>query len=127
GPWPPAQMLAEYEQHFPGWGNRMLELTERQVAHRHEMERKQVDRAENRMDRGQHFGFIMGGLAVLAAAATLIFAPASWSTSFAACVLVAVGVGGPTVARVFATKFNWPSSRASERVGGDRQNLPTPR
>ena len=108
GPWPPAPMLAEYEQHFPGWGKRMLEMTEKQVNHRQELERKQVDRAESRMDTGQKFDFAVAGLSILGATSVLITAPSSWATSMAAFGMVVVGVGGPAVARILATKFNWP-------------------
>ena len=31
GPYPPPQILAEYERLFPGWGQKMLELTETQI------------------------------------------------------------------------------------------------
>lgn len=110
-PWLPASVLAEYDHYFPGWGTRMLELTEKQVSHRHELERKQVDRAESRMDRGQTFGFSVAGISIVAAAMISIAAPPYWFTSVAALGLVIVGVGGPAVARILATKFNWPSSK----------------
>ena len=36
-PWLPASVLFEYERECPGWGTRMLELTESQVRHRQEL------------------------------------------------------------------------------------------
>ena len=100
GPWPPAPILAEYERLFPGWGIRMLELTEKQVNHRHDLERKQVDRAERRMDTGQLYSFIVAGFAVFGAVAISVLGPATWYTAIAALGLVVVGVGGPAVARI---------------------------
>lgn len=111
GPWPPAPILAEYERHFPGWGIRMLELTEKQVSHRHDLERKQVDRSERRMDTGQLFSFIVAGLSVFGTVAIVVLGPATWHTAIAAVGLAVVGVGGPAVARIMATKFRWPSSK----------------
>jgi uncharacterized membrane protein len=108
GPFMPAQMVAEYERYFPGWGVRMLELTEKQVSHRHEQERKELERSENRMDRGQKFGFSIAALSLVAAMGIEILVPSSWPTTVAALGLVIVGVGGPAVARILATKFRWP-------------------
>ncbi len=114
GPWPPAPILAEYERLFPGWGTRMLELTEKQVSHRHELERKQLDRSERRMDTGQLFSFIVAGFSVLGTAVIVVLGPAAWHTAIAAVGLAVVGVGGPAVARIMATKFRWPSSNKPE-------------
>lgn len=114
GPWPPPTILAEYEALFPGWGQRMLELTEKQVAHRQSLEAKQVDRSERRMDAGQYFGFSVAIASLLAASTIFTFAPPFWATSIAALGIVVVGVGGPTVARVLATKFHWPDKQKSE-------------
>ena len=110
GPWPPAVILAEYEQHFPGWGVRMLELTERQVAHRHALETKQVERAEARMDIGQKLSFAVAGISLASATLILTTAPQYWLTSIVALGIVVVGVGGPVVARILATKFRWPGA-----------------
>jgi len=112
GPWPPASILNEYERLFPGWGTRMLELTEKQLNHRHGLEIKQVDRAEHRMDKGQLFSFIVAGLSVFGAVAISVLGPGTWHSTIASLGLVIVGVGGPAVARVLATKFRWPSSKS---------------
>ena len=110
GPWPPSSILAEYEKDFPGWGVRLLELTEQQVAHRQALESKQVERSELRMDIGQKFGFATAALSIVVAGGLLVLAPTHWSVSFAALGIAIVGVGGPTVARLLATKFKWPSA-----------------
>ncbi len=93
----------------------MLEMTGKQVSHRQELERKQVERSENRMDLGQKFGFTVAGMCILASTMVLTTAPPNWFTSLAALGLVVVGVGGPAVARIFATKFNWPSNKADSK------------
>jgi uncharacterized membrane protein len=111
GPHMPAVMAAEYERYFPGWGTRMLELTEKQVSHRQELERKQVERSERRMDAGQLFSFIVAGLSVVGTVAIVVLGPATWYTAIAAVGLAVVGVGGPAVARIMATKFRWPSNK----------------
>jgi hypothetical protein len=111
GPYMPAAMAAEYERHFPGWGTRMLELTEKQVSHRQQLERAQLERSENRMDFGQRLTFATAGLCILAAMVVLITAQPSWYSSIAALGLVVVGVGGPAVARIIATSFKWPHQK----------------
>jgi Predicted membrane protein (DUF2335) len=111
GPYMPATMAAEYERHFPGWGTRMLELTETQVSHRQELERRQVDRSEARMDRGQTFAFAIAAMSVVASVLVLMLAPPSWFIALAVVGMLVVGVGGPAVARVLAAKFRWPNSK----------------
>jgi Predicted membrane protein (DUF2335) len=115
GPWLPAPMLAEYEHYFPGWGERLLEGFASQVSHRQELEKLQFNRSENRMDRGQIFGFAVATMSILAAASIFIFAPSSFYTAIAALGIVVIGVGGPAVARVLATKFNWPNNKADSK------------
>ncbi len=116
GPYMPAAMAAEYERFFPGWGTRMLELAEKQIGHRQELEAIQVQRLENRMDFGQRFGFGIAGLCIFAAMVVLTTAPPSWYSSLAALGLVVVGVGGPTVARIIATSLDW----SKEAPGGEK-------
>lgn len=110
GPWPPAAILAEYEQQFPGWGVRMLDLTEKQVAHRQALETKQVERSEARMDIGQKLSFAVAAISLASATLILTTAPQYWLTSIVALGIVVVGVGGPVVARILATKFRWPGA-----------------
>lgn len=38
GPIPPPSILSEYENRFPGFGERILAMAERESAHRHELE-----------------------------------------------------------------------------------------
>ena len=116
GPHMPAAMAAEYERLFPGWGTRMLELTETQVSHRQELERRQVDRSEARMDRGQTFAFAIASMSVVASVMVLLAAPPSWFTALAVVGMLVVGVGGPAVARALAMKFRWPNSKPDRQM-----------
>jgi uncharacterized membrane protein len=112
GPWPPPEMVAELEKLFPGWGQRLLELTEKQIQHRHSLEQKQADRDERRMDRGQLFGFLIAALALASSATTAIKTGGSWPGAIVALCIAIVGVGGPAVARILATKFKFPSDKS---------------
>jgi uncharacterized membrane protein len=108
---PPVEFYESFERVFPGWGERLLEMTLRQGTHRQTNETKQVEGMERRMDRGQLFGFSIAASAILAAATIVVFGPSTWATSIAALGLVIVGVGGPSVARIMASKFKLPNPK----------------
>jgi uncharacterized membrane protein len=108
---PPAEWFETYERTFPGWGMKLLELTEMQVNHRHKLEAKQVERSELRMDVGQYGTFGLGILSLVVALLIQIYGPPTWATSFSSLGVVVVGIGGPSVARIIATKFRWPTLR----------------
>lgn len=114
-------MLAEYDKYFPGWGARLLELTEKQGVHRQALEAKQVDRAERRMDRGQIFGFVVSALSLVVGAATLMVAQPSWPVAVATICFALAGVGGPAVARIIALKFRWPPF-SGKQLETDKKN-----
>ncbi|MGN0846958.1 MAG: DUF2335 domain-containing protein [Kiritimatiellia bacterium] len=66
GPIPPPSVLAEYENNFPGFAERILAMAEREAQTRHELERKNSEvaardikdaRAETR--RGQWMSFFI--------------------------------------------------------------------
>lgn len=74
GPIPPPDTLAKYEEKFPGFGERILAMAEREAAHRHELDKRNADiadadlhaaRAETR--RGQWMAFVLTALAFAAA------------------------------------------------------------
>ena len=69
---PPVEFFYAFEEKFPGWGVRLLEMTERQGLHRQQSEKQQIDSAEKRMNVGQLSSFLMAGLGIVASAATLI-------------------------------------------------------
>jgi hypothetical protein len=64
------------------------------------------------MDTGQLFSFVVSGLSVAGAVAISVLGPATWYSTIAALGLVMVGVGGPAVARILATKFRWPNNKS---------------
>lgn len=75
GPIPPQEVLARYEEKFPGFGERILAMAEREAAHRHELDKRNADvgaadilaaRSETR--RGQWMAF---GLTTFAFAAAV--------------------------------------------------------
>jgi hypothetical protein len=55
----PPEILAQYEQEFPGLGYKLVEWTAQQRNHRQSLEKQRTDGSEKRMERGQ---FIAGGV-----------------------------------------------------------------
>jgi uncharacterized membrane protein len=82
GPYPPPELLKDFENAMPGAGDRIFKLMEGEAEHRREMEKRsleaQVDdrRAYRRLEgRGQFFGFAIGSIAILSGAAIIIAQP----------------------------------------------------
>jgi len=71
GPLPSPGTLAEYEKVMPGLANRIVELAEKEQAHRHEMQRSTVVGGISIATRGQRYGLV-SVLAVLAVAGVLV-------------------------------------------------------
>jgi uncharacterized membrane protein len=112
---PPVEFFYAFEEKFPGWGVRLMEMTERQGLHRQENEKRQIEGSEKRMDHGQKFGFSIAAISLFVSGAILIFAPQSWASSLAALGITIAGVGGPAVARILAAKFDWPSMNQDKK------------
>lgn len=49
GPIPPPSVLSEYEDRFPGFGERILALAEREAKHRHDMDETNARIAQEEM------------------------------------------------------------------------------
>jgi uncharacterized membrane protein len=96
-PLPPAPILAEYEEVFPGLVERIIGWTEEQRKHRQGLEQIRTDRSEARKDRGQTYTFQAACLGLLAAAAVGIF-----GNPYVGAVLAIVAIGGPTAATLLA-------------------------
>ena len=93
GPIPPPSMLAQYEKVRPGIVDKIIDWNDRQMLHRHTLEKESSNRSEDRMDRGQWlaggamiFGLIIAGLVGV------------YGNGWVASVIAIVAVGGPTAA-----------------------------
>lgn len=71
-PYPPPQLLKEYNEAIPGLANRLIEIVEKESAHRQGIENAQLqadiqDRRDGREieRRGQNFGFWIGTIAIV--------------------------------------------------------------
>jgi len=113
GPFPPPELLAEFDRVLPGTAQRLLDWTERQIDHRQGLEKQQVEGSERRMDRGQIFGFGVAFVALVVAGEIATLGPPGWVTGLTAMAVAVVGVGGPAVARMLARRF--PMSQNSSR------------
>lgn len=59
GPVPPPSLLREYEDLMPGLGNRLVELTEREQAHRHKQDKEHLEGNMSLSSRGQWMAFVI--------------------------------------------------------------------
>jgi uncharacterized membrane protein len=65
GPMPPPAILQGYEEIVPGAAERILAIAESDTKHQHAIEFAALAAAEGEVKRGQWFGFLIGGLALL--------------------------------------------------------------
>jgi uncharacterized membrane protein len=100
-PVPPASILVEYEQAFPGLGTKIVTWTEEQRKHRQGLERQRTDGAESRMNRGQ---LIAAGVALWGL--TLSAAVGIFGSPYVGIALAVVSIGGPTAAIWIAKGMN---------------------
>lgn len=100
GPLPPPGALREYEQLLPGAGERIVALAERQVAHRHMLERWTVNSSVRIEQRGQWIAATIGVLAI--ACGTYLMATDHDGWGFATIVTAIAGLLG---AAVFGRRF----------------------
>jgi uncharacterized membrane protein len=97
----PPEILAQYEQEFPGLGYKLVEWTEQQRNHRQSLEKQRTDGSEKRMERGQ---FIAGGVALWGL--TIAGLVAVFGNAWAAGIIAIVAIGGPTSAIWLASTMN---------------------
>lgn len=118
GPLPPIEDLAAYEEHFPGFGERILVLAEKRVLHDMEMEKSQLalEREVYTGDQKRSYqGMWLGGGTILSAIGGGIYAILqSHDTAGAAVVASVVGA----LAYVFSTTLN---QRQKERETQQKQ------
>jgi uncharacterized membrane protein len=106
-PLPPPQVLAEYNDAYPGLVEKIIHWTEQQRQHRMSLEQTRTQRTEARLDRGQWIAgsVALGGL--LLASVVGIF-----GNPWVAGVIAIVAVGGPTAAVAIARQST-PQSKPS--------------
>lgn len=59
GPIPPPAVLGEYDKVSPGFADRIVKMAEREMSHRHEIERRVLDVGAKEVLRGQSFAFLI--------------------------------------------------------------------
>lgn len=59
GPLPSPETLEEYDRIIPDGGDRLMKQVENQQTHRHEIEKKSVDRSLNQSSTGQWIGGVL--------------------------------------------------------------------
>lgn len=108
GPIPPPEALAKYEDKFPGFGERILAMAEREAAHRHDMDIRNADiaaadirAARDETRRGQWIAFFLTTLAFGTAAFCAVY-DQPW---------VAGIVAGTTLASVVSTIMRRPKDK----------------
>ena len=96
-PLPPAMLLKEWEECYPGITKKLIEWTEQQASHRRALENSE----ERRLLRGQLFAGVVafGGLC-LATVCGIFGSPV------VASIIAVVSVGGPTAAVLIAQSDN---------------------
>jgi uncharacterized membrane protein len=100
-PVPPASILTEYEQAFPGLGTKIVSWTEEQRKHRQSLEKQRTDGAERRMNRGQLIAAFVAIWGITLAAVVGIF-----GSLYVGIALAVVSIGGPTAAIWIAKGMN---------------------
>lgn len=67
GPLPHPDLLNGYEKTLPGAADRILIMTEKEQAHRHEVDQQLLEYDRSDLRRGQNFGFVLALILILAA------------------------------------------------------------
>ena len=81
GPIPPPDALASYENLQTGLADRIVRMAEAEQSHRHSLETAVTTRSFDEARRGQHYGFAIGTIAILAGSITAVMGAAialSW-------------------------------------------------
>jgi uncharacterized membrane protein len=113
GTWPPAEVIKEQEAALPGSGERLLRWTEKQTAHRHALEKLQVEGNEKRMDRGQYFSLAIA-LPCLACGTYLMASLNSIYGTIGGIAVVAIGVVTPTAMHIARGIGHWLGDKSQK-------------
>jgi uncharacterized membrane protein len=65
GPLPPPAALEQFERASPGAADRILNMAEREEAHRQDLERKMVSSEIKARNRGQLLGFLIAAITLI--------------------------------------------------------------
>ena len=108
GPLPRPEVLAEYDRALPGLAAKLVEWTENETGHRHQLEETSFDEAKSLRSRAQVFGVVVSvtGLAVSGVVGVFSAINGSISGATAASVIAIVSIGGPFSARLLAAAWN---------------------
>jgi uncharacterized membrane protein len=98
GPLPPPGLLREYESLVPGFTKTLLSELEKQGAHLRSLESTSLENDNHRANIGQILSFTIAALSLAAALWLGLVGANAWL----AAATVAVGIGGPTAATLFA-------------------------
>lgn len=102
--WPPAEVVAEAEKLFPGYGKLMIDTAQKSMQQHTELERKSFENSERRRTLGQWFGYTIV-LAGVSMAGYLGYHATNWYQMAVAIVIAALSIGGPTAARALLDKI----------------------
>lgn len=92
-PLPPAAVLSDYNEEFPGLVDKIVQWTDDQRQHRMTLEMRTTIGAEKRMDRGQLIAAGVAGMGLCLAALVGVI-----GNPYVASVIAIVSIGGPTAA-----------------------------
>jgi uncharacterized membrane protein len=108
GPLPRPEVLADYDRALPGLAAKLVEWTENETGHRHQLEDKSFEEAKSLRSRAQVLGVAVSVIGLVIAGVVGAFAAIndSFSGATAASVIAIVSVGGPFSARLLAAAWN---------------------
>lgn len=123
GPIPPAEFLASYPEDIQ---RKIVEWADNQHKHRIELENLTTHGNESRMNRGQWMTAGIAFSSVVAAAVVGVLTPGNWLVP---AIIVAIGVGGPSVAATIGHALGHYMSRTEEKTPdqGSARTKPKPK
>jgi uncharacterized membrane protein len=118
GPLPPPEELAEYDKVVPGLAERLIAMTEREQAHRHDIQITSVKTGFEIAARGQHYGL---AVAILVLTLAAIFAFLGYPVEGAA--IATADLVALTAVFVIGRHYSARTTKPEARKGGDEQRL----
>lgn len=108
GPLPRPEVMADYDKAVPGLAAKLVEWTENETRHRHQLEQRSFEETKILRSRAQVFGVVVSvtGLVIAGVVGSFAAINGSVSGATAASVIAIVSVGGPFAARLLANAWN---------------------